>query len=312
MTKRILITGIAGFIGSHVVESYIDVKGDLYGIDNFSTGKEENLEENIDRIEQLYNNDIGDRATTFAIFEKVKPDIVIHLAAQPSLLASMEKPSLDVATNVWGTVQIIEASKLFGVKHFIFSSTSAVCEAQGQSPEMALSPWDLPTSVYGISKMAAEMYIRALLPKKHTIFRFANIYGERQVPLGKNQIVPHAIKHILYGDDFTIRSDGTPTRDYTYVKDVARAISEAISGKIYGTYNLASGVETSVIDILNKLKDASEWDGEWQFGNEEYHERDRVQMLQTGFFEAFDGFEFTELDTGLTNTLEWWKKRDNG
>lgn len=308
---KILISGVAGFIGSHTLENWKGKKDKIWGIDNFSSGKPENLDGFIDRMEILFQEDIAERSKMLSIFNKVKPDVVLHLAAQPSLLTSIQNPILDAWVNVFGTLQLLEAAKYFGVKHFVFSSTSAVTEAWIQDPEMSYSFGNLPKSPYGISKFAAEMYVRSIFPDNHTILRYANIYGPRQVPLGENQLIPRAIRHILYGDDFEIYGEGIQTRDFTYVQDVAKCNYLACTKKITGTYYVATGEQTSVLDVLDIVDEILDHKELWKQGDSR-QDRTHVQVFPDLFEHDFHYQPDTPLKDGIMKTAQWWIKQGEG
>ena len=308
MTK-ILCTGIAGFIGSHTLEHWKGKKDKIWGIDDFSSGKPENLDGFIDRMEMLYQESITERAKMLAIFDHVKPDVVLHLAAQPSLLTSIEKPALDAWTNVMGTIQLLEAAKWAGVKHFVFASTSAVTEAQEIWCENDHEFDDLPKTPYGISKFSAEMYVRSMFPKNHTILRYANIYGQRQVPLGENQLIPRAIKHALFGDKFEIYGDGKQTRDYTFVRDVAKANWQACIMRIPGTYCVGSGRQSSILDILDLISKNLGEEVDWKRGASR-HDRRKVVIHSEFFSEKYKFNSWTKLENGIKQTIDWWKKQN--
>ena len=306
---KVLITGIAGFIGSHTVEVWKGKLDKIYGIDNFSSGSAENLQGSQKRIMEIFQEDICDRISLLKTLNQVKPDVVLHLAAQPSLLESIRKPSFDALVNAYGTAMVAETARYCGVKHFVFSSTSAISESDDLYPTMPIEFDDIPTSPYGISKLAAEMYVRSIFPKNHTILRYANVYGPRQVPLGPNQLIPRAIRHVLFGDDFEIYGIGMQTRDFIYVRDVARANYLACIKRIPGTYNISSGTQVSVIEVLNIIKETAQWEGKWKFGLPR-DDRQRTSMTNEKFVAYYKWKPRMVLAQGILHTIDHWKKQE--
>lgn len=300
MNKVVIISGNAGFVGSHVQDLFIQNGFAVYGIDNFSTGSEENM------AVWPYGQTDGDVSDFGVKLPVVDARAIIHLAAQPSLLNSVKHPLFDARVNIIGTIRMANLAQLLGSK-FIFASTSAIYDDMVNHMDESSVTYGQPGSPYGVSKLAAEHYINLLMPN-NVIFRFANIYGERQVPLGENQLIPRAIRHILYGDDFEVYGDGKDVRDYMYVGDVAKAILKAVESDIVGTFNLSTGVSTSTNDVLETIKNIAEWGGEWKHG-EERDGRRAVYMDNKKFKKAFGTKNFTSLEKGLEKTIAWWRKQ---
>lgn len=243
---KVLITGIAGFIGSHVAERFSG-GWDVYGIDDLSSGKISNTHL------PFRTDDITSGVRIYKVVEEYRPNIIIHLAAQPSLIRSREEPLFDLNTNIIGTVKVLHAAKVYGVERIVFASTSAVYHPGLELP--ILEDDDLcPDSNYGTSKLAAEFYIRnSGIP--YTILRFGNVYGPRQVPLGENQLVPRLLAHIYQGKPFSVYGTGEQLRDYVYVKDVAKAVHLVAVAGISGIYNVSSGVGTSTNEMVQTVLD---------------------------------------------------------
>ena len=301
--KRIFVSGGAGFVGSNVCD-YLLAKGyDVMAVDNFSTGKLENLADFCKNGGSIVNADIRDHDGMIQLFMKFRPDAVIHLAAQASISTSISNPVQDVSINCIGTLSIIRACQKFNVEKFIFSSTSAVYAETNrplyESSEIA------PMSPYGVSKYASELYIKSML-KNYIIFRFANIYGPRQQPIGTNQLLARAIRHFKYGDDFSIFGDGKQARDYLYVDDVSRAMHMALTDGITGTFNLSSGVSTSVNDVLGIVEEVYDVVGYPWPHSQQKDLRECVRINSHAVKMALDWRPDCSLVTGIRCLKQWW------
>lgn len=301
---KILVTGGAGFIGSHVSRLLADMSYTVVIVDNFSTGRRENLP-NHELLKDYLGQDILENDGLLRCFSEERPDIVVHLAAQPAISTSIKNPWIDFDINVRGTMNVISACRDFQVKRMIFASTSAVYGIETLCFEG--SPLN-PDTPYGISKLAAEMYIRHLLPAS-TILRFGNVYGPRQVPLGENQLIARIIRHFEYGDEFYIHGDGEQTRDFVYVGDVARAVERALHGPP-GTFNIATGKSHSVnnvAEIFEHLYDVRGY--KWQYDGKP-QDRTSVEMLVRRAEDLLGWKAEMPLHRGINLTLDWWKSLD--
>jgi len=241
------VTGGAGFIGSHVVETYLKVGHEVIVVDNHRTGQ--NRPEGAD----FYNISINDPQTLDWVFLTTKPDVVNHHAAQVGIPDSMRYPSVDAELNIQGTIHVLEAARKYDVKQFIFASTAEVYGTQKQFPLVEDTPLN-PESPYAISKLSAEYYVRfygRTYLDYITILRYANIYGPRQNPAG-GAVIPRFISQLLMRKPLTIQGGGTQTRDFLYVKDVAEANLKALD--IPGTFNIGSGEQTSILQLATLLE----------------------------------------------------------
>ncbi|MCF6409173.1 NAD-dependent epimerase/dehydratase family protein [Pseudalkalibacillus salsuginis] len=246
---KVLITGGCGFIGSHIAELLAAQGYEVVVIDNLSSG---NYRSDIYPI-HYYEIDFTSMEME-GIFEKERPEFVIHLAAQVDIKTSMENPVFDAEINILGTIRLLQMCRIHEVKRFIFASTSAVYgDLGGQSADEASSL--NPISFYGISKLASEKYIQQFnqqfgLP--FTIFRYSNVYGPRQRSDNEGGVVPIFIKLLTEGRIPVIYGDGKQTRDFIHVEDVARANLSAIEKNVDGVMNISSMSDTT-INRLYKL-----------------------------------------------------------
>lgn len=296
---KILITGGAGFIGSHTAARLAKGRHEVMVVDNFKTGTTENLK----GIRcGLHICDILDYKRLETAFFDFLPEVVIHLAAQSAISTSLQSPELDVKINVIGTLNVIGLSQKFGVRKIVFSSTSAVYREKPE-PWLAMDekyPCE-PSTPYGIDKLAAEQFIRNMFPK-HVIFRYGNVYGPKQKPIGENQLVARALAHFLRGDDFKVIGDGRQKRDFVYVEDVAYANCVAATEDHIGTYNLCTGRSASVNDVLALLE---EHYGVIGYGWQHTYKNDPRGSVYTSNAKVRRdfGLSFTGLRDGLEKTM---------
>jgi UDP-glucose 4-epimerase len=240
----VLVTGGAGFIGSHVAEALAARGEDVVVLDDLSSGKRENLSEGVELVE-------GDvREPQDGLFARVKPEVCYHLAAQIDVRVSVARPDHDAAINVLGTVNVLQAALEHGTQ-IVFSSTGGAIygECEGAAPEDAPRR---PIAPYGTSKLAAEEYLATynrLYGTSHVSLRYGNVYGPRQDPHGEAGVVAIFFNALRAGEAPKVFGDGSQTRDYVYVGDVARA-TLAAAERDGGVYNVGTGRETSVVELL--------------------------------------------------------------
>jgi UDP-glucose 4-epimerase len=252
---RAIVTGGAGFIGSHVVEALLARGDEVHALDDLSKGKRENVAAGA----ELHVADIRDPDE---VFDAVRPEAVLHLAAQADVRVSVERPDYDADVNVLGTVKILEAARRHGAKVVFASSGGAgYGECDGPAPETA--PMH-PLAPYGVSKVAGEEYLAAynrLYGSGHVTLRLGNVYGPRQQPHGEAGVVAIFMGLLRDGGTPQIFGDGAQTRDYVYAGDVAGAFVAAL-GHGGGVFNVGTGVETSVLELAAAIGAASGIDWE--------------------------------------------------
>ncbi|MEA2335876.1 MAG: UDP-glucose 4-epimerase [Solirubrobacteraceae bacterium] len=254
MTSRAIVTGGAGFIGSHVVDALLRDGYEVTVVDDLSSGDAERVAADA----ELRELDIVDFDRLCALVEEVKPDAIFHLAAQASVVASVANPGRDCEVNVMGTLNVVESAGRVSAP-VVFTSTGGALygdDAPMPTPEDRLPA---PLSPYGASKLAAEAYVKTWSLSSgipHAVCRLGNVYGPRQNPHGEAGVVAIFSDHLYAGKAPKLYGHGKPTRDYVYVGDVVRALLAA-SGKA-GTYNIATGIETDVTTIWRELQSAAE------------------------------------------------------
>jgi UDP-glucose 4-epimerase len=250
---RILITGGAGFIGSHTVDALVATKShDIAVLDDLSRGKRERLDPGV----RLHHADIRNADEVRLIIDRERPEVLMHLAAQMDVRKSVAEPAFDAEVNIGGFLNLMEAGRQKGLKRVIFASTGgAIYGEQEQFPCDEQHPCR-PLSPYGISKLATEAYLffyKMQYGIDYVALRYSNVYGPRQDPHGEAGVVAIFCGHILTRQPCTIYGDGEQTRDYVYVGDVARANLAALSTPASGAFNIGTGLETSVNQLFHAL-----------------------------------------------------------
>jgi UDP-glucose 4-epimerase len=248
---RAIVTGGAGFIGSHVVEALLARGDEVHVLDDLSKGKRERVADGA----TLHVADIRDPGATF---DAVGPEAVFHLAAQADVRTSVERPDFDADVNVLGTTRILEASRRHGAA-IVFASTGGAIygECDGPAPESAPRQ---PLAPYGTSKLCGEEYLATwnrLYGTHHVSLRFGNVYGPRQEPHGEAGVVSIFMGLLRDGGVPTIYGDGSQTRDYVFVRDVVQAMLAAQAHGAGGVYNIGTGAETSVLELYDAIGRAS-------------------------------------------------------
>ncbi len=249
---KILVTGGAGFIGSHIVDALISRGHRVVVIDNLSAGKKENVNPKA----KFYKIDIRDKKIA-GIFKKEKPQAVFHYAAQIDARASARDPMFDAEINVLGSLNILQNAAISGVKKIIFASSGGNLSSEETvlpTPEDKIS---LPASPYGAAKFSIEMYLHFFwrtYGMKYVALRLANVYGPRQSPHGEAGVVAVFTNKMLRGEQPKIFGSGRQTRDYVYVGDVVRANLLALKSNKIGSYNVGTEKETNVLSLFRKIK----------------------------------------------------------
>ena len=248
---KVLLTGGGGFIGSHVAEHLLACGHEVAIVDNFSTGKRENIPSRA----RLYELDVRSGCTE--AFEDFEPEALSHQAAQMDVRRSVRQPDFDADVNVLGTLRLLQNCVRYGVRKVVFASTGgAVYGEQREFPATEDHP-QYPLSPYGVSKLAAERYLH-FYDVQHGIsyvaLRYANVYGPRQDPHGEAGVVAIFSGNLAAGRPSKIYGSGEQTRDYVFVEDVARANGLSLENEIpSGAYNIGTGVETSVNELYELM-----------------------------------------------------------
>ncbi len=247
---RVIVTGGAGFIGSHTVDKLVAGGAQVTVIDNLSTGKKENLNPQADFVEM----DITSNGLS-SVFDRFRPEAVIHLAAQVSVAKSINDPVRDSMINVVGSVNLLENCRRTGVNKVVYAASAAVYGNPGETVLQESIPAQ-PLSFYGVSKLAPEYYLKVfhhLYGLKYTVLRYANVYGPRQDASGEGGVVSIFAAKILAGQSPVIYGDGEQTRDFVYVGDVAKANIIALGRGDQQVLNIGTGMRTSVNQLFSVM-----------------------------------------------------------
>lgn len=303
---RAIVTGGAGFIGSHVADALLARDDEVHVLDNLASGRREN----VDPRAELVEADIRDAAAVGELFERVRPEVCFHFAAQADVRVSVDRPDFDCEVNVIGTIRILEASRRQGARVVLASTGGAIygeCErpAPEDSPRRPLAP-------YGASKLAAEEYLATydrLHGGGHVALRFGNVYGPRQDPHGEAGVVAIFLGLLAQGGTPRIFGDGRQTRDYVYVGDVVRA-TLAAAGRPGGVFNVGTGYETSVIELFDACCRAAGARAEAGFAPARDGELARSVLDPTLAGRELGFRAETSLDDGLRATWEWIREKE--
>jgi UDP-glucose 4-epimerase len=253
---RAVVTGGAGFIGSNVTDALVERGDDVTVIDDISTGRRENLEQALANGAKLVEADIRDAAAMRQVLADARPDAVFHLAAQIDVRKSVADPAHDARINVEGTINMLDAAQAAGVKRFVNTSSGGAIYGEAQTIPAPESHPVAPEAPYGLSKFCAEHYceiFRRMHGSSTVSLRYGNVYGPRQDPLGEAGVIAIFCGKLVDGEQPVIFGDGLQTRDYVYIADVVAANLAAADSDAAGAFNIGTGVESTVVDIVDAL-----------------------------------------------------------
>jgi len=304
---KIMLTGGAGFIGSHIADLFIKKGHHVIIIDNLSNGKKAN----INPAASFYHCDIRDQGLE-EIFAQEKPDVLNHHAAQVSVRDSVADPIYDLEINIRGTVHLLELSRKYGVKKVIFASSGgAIYGEQDYFPADEKHPLR-PLSPYGIAKLAGESYLyyyQQNFDLPYIALRYANVYGPRQDPFGEAGVIAIFSQSMLTEKQPIINGNGEQTRDYVYVEDVARINVLALQGDTQGILNVGTGKETTVNYIFTKIQSLTHARAPEIHGEPKKGEQFRSVLSAEKAKQALGWEPKVEFDEGLKKTIEFFKAK---
>lgn len=304
---KILITGGAGFIASHVVDTYIAEGHEVVVVDNLSSGKEEYVNQKA----RLIQADITDREKIQEIIKTEKPEVINHHAAHIQVGYSVKNPQFDAENNILGLLNIMEAAKDIPIKKIIFSSTGGAMYGNQQTP-FTEELREIPLSPYGISKRSSELYLNYYFEQykiPYTVLRYSNVYGPRQNPHGESGVIAIFSEMISQGKKPMINGDGTHTRDYVFIDDVAKANLLALNSPYIGILNIGTGREISTNDVFRSVvkeygADVPEVHGEERPGEQV------TSALSYAKAKEILGWEPTvSFEDGVKKVVEWYKNK---
>lgn len=317
MKRSVLVTGGAGFIGSHVVRAFADDGAEVTVLDDLSSGKRANLPDGVNFVEDDIRSPGSARLVRDGGF-----DVVCHLAAQIDVRKSVDDPAFDVSVNVGGTLNLLEAIRVSGHRtRFVFASTGGALYGDVELLPTPESFRKDPQSPYGNAKLSVELYL-GYYARVHGLdtvaLRYGNVYGPRQDSHGEAGVVSIFCERILAGRDLTIFGDGLQTRDYVYVGDVARANYLAATLPLPApgpldtrSFNIGTGVETTVVRLTELLRDAS---GKKVRVN---HEPERAGEVRRSSLDATKASQLLgwhpemSIENGIGATYEWFATEAN-
>jgi UDP-glucose 4-epimerase len=299
---KVLVTGAAGFIGSHIVDRLLDEGRAVVAVDNLSTGRYDLVDPRARwRLCDIRSSRLE------VVFEAERPDAVVHVAAQASVARSVSDPLHDANVNILGTIQLLACAQRSGVRRVVYTSTGGA--AYGDT-DVLPTPEDhpmRPTSPYGVSKVGAERYLdcwAGLTGVSALTLRLANIYGPRQNPLGEAGVIAIFAHRLVRGEPCIVNGDGEQTRDYVYVADVADAVARALAhADVTGAMNIATGVETTVNELYRRLAAAAGVTTPARHAPARPGEQRRSVLAAARAKQALGWSPLVSLDTGLARTL---------
>ena len=310
MAEKVLITGGAGFIGSHVADRCLDHGFEVTILDDLSSGKRENIPDKAEFVEADIGSDVARDLVASGGFKYLN-----HHAAQMDVRVSVDDPRHDAKINIDGLLNLLEGARKGKVQRVVFASSGGVVYGAGGNLPYSEEEKKLPVSPYGVSKLASEYYLamyRQLYGLETVALRYSNVYGPRQNPHGEAGVVAIFCNRILAGRSLTVFGDGKQTRDYVYVEDVAEANLAVLTGPAplgddldASAFNVGTGVETDVNGLAKGLIDASGRDAEV------VHEAERPGELKRNSVDAgklsreFGWTPSRKLDEGLQLTFDW-------
>jgi UDP-glucose 4-epimerase len=312
---RLLVTGGAGFIGSHIVRAALAAGFEVAVLDNFSSGKPENVPEGV----RVLPVDLRDRDATFRALEELQPELVSHQAAQASVPVSMKDPRFDAEVNVIGGLNLLDACTAPGsrVRHVVFASTGGAIYGEVPDGERAAEDFRLePKSPYGIHKLTFERLLGVYREHRGlatTVLRYANVYGPRQDPHGEAGVVAIFFDSALAGKNLTIFAKRTPSdggciRDYVFVGDVARANMQALTGNLpHAVMNVGSGRATTTMQLAERVLSLTAARSTIEHAGVRPGDIER-SLLDSTRFEQTLGMP-TPLYAGLDETARWYRER---
>jgi UDP-glucose 4-epimerase len=304
---RALVTGGAGFIGSNLVDALVARGHEVTVVDDLSTGKRENLDAATAAGAELVESDVRDADGMRDVLGRVRPEVVFHLAAQIDVRRSAADPAADARINVEGTINLLEAARAAGVGRFVNTSTGGAIYGEGRIVPAPEEHPVAPEAPYGQSKFAAEGYCQ-LFGRLHGLstvsLRYGNVYGPRQDPLGEAGVIAIFCGRLIEGERPIVFGDGLQTRDYVHVDDVVTANLAAVESDAPGPYNVGTGVETTVLQLVEALAPLGTAPFEPEHRPERPGEVRRIALDCTRAREDLGWEAMVGLEDGLIQTLE--------
>jgi UDP-glucose 4-epimerase len=306
---KVLLTGGAGFIGSHVVDGYLAEGLEVVVVDDLSRGARENVSPRA----RFYQADIRDQAALQAVFEAEKPDLINHHAAQIDVRRAVKEPIFDAECNIFGSIHLLELAVAYKVQRFIYASTGGAIYGEPKVLPASEETPVLPITPYGISKHTVEHYLylySILYGLPYVVLRYGNVYGPRQSSKGEAGVVAIFCEQMLQGITPTIYGDGSKTRDYVEVSDVVRANVNALRLGEGEIFNVSSGIRTADYGIFTAVREALDIPSfEPRYAPKRPGEVDHIGLDVSKARARLAWQPQVELREGVKRTAEWFKKR---
>ena len=306
---KVLVTGGAGFIGSHLVDRLVQEGHEVVVVDNLSTGKRRNL----NRAARFFKLDIQSWRLE-RVFRNERPNIVMHLAAQMNVRKSVEDPVFDAQVNVLGTLNVLQQAIKHGVRKVVFSSSGGAIYGEQEIYPAPESHITRPLSPYGISKLCGEQYLsyyQRVSGLQVVSLRYANVYGPRQDPDGEAGVVAIFIQKLLNNEQAIVNGNGRQTRDFVYVEDIVEANLAVMGQETQGTYNVGTGEETSINDLLRIIVGRTNSTCKEVHGPAKSGEQARSVIDSGKLRQELSWEPKTELGEGLKRTVDYFRERMN-
>lgn len=305
---KILLTGGAGFIGSHILDNYLYAGHNILVVDNLSTGKIENIPDGVN-LEQV---DITDPKIE-TLVQEFQPEVINHQAAQIDVRRSVDDPTFDAQVNILGSLTLLEAARKVGsVKKIIFASSGGAAYGEAEQIPTSESEPVKPISPYGIAKISVEYYLHYYYHVYHIPYialRYANVYGPRQNPHGEAGVVAIFYERMLHQKPFVINGSGEQTRDFVYVKDVAQANLASLDTDFIGALNISTCTETSINDLVSLMAQSLDLPEDIPHGPGKAGEQMRSCLTYQKAQEKLTWQPKVDLNQGLLETAAYFKTR---
>ena len=305
MTRHILVTGGAGFIGSHVADAFLARGWRVSILDDLSTGNRANIPAGA----QFFEADLRD-AAAMSLLDELRPDVVCHHAAQIDVRISVRDPAGDAESNIVASLRLLQKAQEIGVKHFVFASTGGAIYGEPLEVPQTESHPQKPLSPYGCAKLAVEHYLdyyREVQGMPTLALRYANVYGPRQSAHGEAGVVAIFANKLLRGEQVTINGTGEQTRDYVYVGDVVAANVAGVERALTGAYNVGTGIETTVNELYARMTEILGITTPAHHGPAKVGEQVRSVLDGTRLRSVAQLAEPVAFRDGLTKTVDWFR-----
>lgn len=303
---KILVTGGAGFIGSNLSDELVNLKHEVFVVDNLSTGNKKYLKSQV----KLFKEDI--RSDNFsALIKNIQPEYIYHLAAQSSISKSLAFPKEDIRVNILATQKLIEIANKIRVKKLIFASSAAVYGDVKKMP-IVENTNKKPISIYGVSKLSSEYLLKVnyLINKiPYTIFRYANVYGKRQNDSSEGGVVAIFIKNLLINKKSTIFDNGNQTRDFIHVNDINDCNIRCLSNTLLGSYNIGTNVQVSINDLYNTISKKMKKNLPIEYRKLEHNEVQKSSLSISKILREIGWKPRITISTGLDKTIDYYESQ---